>query len=133
MYNSTIKPKIGQCVDCPEGSSKKYLTAGRCSYHYKIHRSNVNGGPKKIAKRSKKGQKEDRQYTIKRLRFLAQPGNQRCPVTGQMATEIHHMKGRVGDLLLDQKYWLAVSREGHRKIEENPDWAKEMGYSISRI
>ncbi|WP_262885687.1 hypothetical protein [Myroides sp. LoEW2-1] len=43
------------------------------------------------------------------------------------------MKGRVGSLFLDTRYWLAVSREGHRMIEENPKWAKEKGYSLNRL
>lgn len=57
----------------------------------------------------------------------------RCPITGGKATEVHHMKGREGALLNDTKYWLAVSREGHIRIENNPEWAKEMGYSLSRL
>jgi len=57
----------------------------------------------------------------------------RCPITGGIATEVHHMKGREGVMLLDTKYWLAVSREGHVKIELNPEWAKEMGFSVSRL
>ena len=156
MTNSTIKPKKGPCLDCPKGSPEKYLIAERCGSHYKAHRTKISIAKKaaketeaenekesiiieevkkakSIRKVSKKRQKESRQYTIKRLQFLAQPGNQRCPITGQMTTDIHHMKGRVGSLFLDTKYWLAVSREGHKRIEENPEWAKEMGYSLNRL
>jgi hypothetical protein len=43
------------------------------------------------------------------------------------------MKGRIGDLLTDRRYMLPVSDRGHKKIELNPDWAKEMGYSLSRL
>jgi hypothetical protein len=57
----------------------------------------------------------------------------RCPITGGVATEIHHMKGRMGKLLIDERYFLAVSREGHIKIGDNPEWAMEMGYSLSRL
>lgn len=148
MANTTIKEKIGTCVDCPPGTAPQPIIAGRCKkIHYKRHRAIVSSAkkaakeesgekkplPKKIPRRSKKGQKEDRKYTVKRLQFLAQPKNLRCPITGEIATEIHHMKGRVGKLLLDDRFWLAVSREGHRRIEENPEWAKEMGYSLSRL
>jgi len=56
-----------------------------------------------------------------------------CPIEKTPATDIHHMRGRVGKLLLDMKYWLGVSRKGHKKIEENPNWAKKMGYSQSRL
>lgn len=43
---STIKPKRGQCLDCPPNSPEKYLTAGRCGFHYKLHRQRVNKGKK---------------------------------------------------------------------------------------
>ena len=49
------------------------------------------------------------------------------------AEEVHHKRGRIGDLLLDETHWLAVSRKGHVKIEMNPRWAKEMGFSESRL
>lgn len=126
-----IKPKIGKCIDCSSDSPEKRLIAKRCELHYWLHRKKVKGST--ISKVSPKRKKENREYTIKRLQFLSQPGNQRCPVTGQRATEVHHMKGRIGNLLLDTKFWLAVSRDGHKKIEENPDWAKENGFSLNRI
>jgi frataxin-like iron-binding protein CyaY len=43
------------------------------------------------------------------------------------------MKGRSGALLNDKRYWLAVSRKGHRFIEDNPKWAKDNGYSLYRL
>lgn len=47
-YNSTIKPKIGFCVDCPEGSEEKNLIAGRCGFHYGIHRQKVRNARQKL-------------------------------------------------------------------------------------
>jgi hypothetical protein len=56
-----------------------------------------------------------------------------CEVDGcGDATDVHHKKGR-GKYLLDVETWLAVSRSCHQKIEENPEWAKENGYSLSRL
>lgn len=49
------------------------------------------------------------------------------------ATQVHHKKGRIAGLLLNKKYWLPVSMSGHEKIEKNPNWAKEMGFSMSRL
>jgi hypothetical protein len=43
------------------------------------------------------------------------------------------MKGRIGNLLTDPKYFLAVCRQCHNWIEEHPKEAKELGYSVSRI
>ena len=58
----------------------------------------------------------------------------KCGVKGcQRPSEcIHHQKGRIGDLLLDTKYFLAVCLPCHQKIEQHPGWAREMGYSLSR-
>ena len=59
------------------------------------------------------------------------------------ATEIHHSAGRRGYIdqyaydnkisaFLDERYWLAVSNDGHIKIEADTIWAKDMGFSIVR-
>jgi len=49
------------------------------------------------------------------------------------ATEVHHSAGRIGDLLTDTNYFLAVCRRCHRYIEEHPQWAKDNGYSFNRL
>lgn len=87
----------------------------------------------KIPRRSKKRLIQELQYNANVKVFLGKPENQICPVTGHQTDQVHHKKGRIESLLLDQRYWLAVSDEGHREIELNPDWAKEMGYSLSRL
>lgn len=56
-----------------------------------------------------------------------------CPIYPHLpVTDIHHKKGREGKLLLDTKFWLAVSRKAHIKITNNPKWAVENGYSLLR-
>jgi hypothetical protein len=55
--------------------------------------------------------------------------NWRCPVfPHQVATEIHHKRGRVGNLLLDKRHWLAVSRDGHNWIHAHPTEARMRGW-----
>lgn len=49
----------------------------------------------------------------------------------RLSQEIHHKKGRIGLNLF--KYFLAVCRICHLKIEANPEWAKENNYTISRL
>jgi len=88
---------------------------------------------KKIRRVSEKKAAQDIVYNELRRLFLLRPENRVCPVTGEPTTDCHHKKGRVGSLYLDTRYWLAVSREGHRQIEENPHWALEMGYSLKRL
>jgi len=72
-------------------------------------------------------------YNSERIKFLQLPENKICPITKQPTTDVHHMKGRIGSLLLDKRYWKALSREGHKFVEENPIWAKENGYSLNRL
>ena len=93
----------------------------------------ANGKNYKIKPVSEKRKAQNFVYSELRRLFLLKPENQICPITGEPTTDVHHMRGRVGTLFLDTRYWLAVSREGHRKIEESPAWAYEMGYSLKRI
>lgn len=141
--NSTIKDKIGECFDCPLGTPKQPVIANRCkAYHYQMHRSKVCSDRNKdklkpkqkpIPRRSKKRIVQELQYNADVKVFLGKPENKICPVTGQQTNQVHHKKGRIGDLLLDQEFWLAVSPDGHDKIENNPIWAKEKGYSLNRL
>lgn len=60
------------------------------------------------------------------------------------AEDVHHMQGRTGyadewarendlPLLLDDRFWLPVSREAHKKITDDSKWAWENGYSFKRV
>lgn len=150
---SSIKQKSGTCIDCTDGKEKP-ITAKRCQLHYRIYRAEqsefkkqkpaemnaflgvpepVKDKPKPIPRRSKKRIIEELQYNADVKVFLGKPENQICPVTGEKTTEVHHKRGRIGALLLDQRFWLAVSRKGHQRIENEPEWAKEMGFSQSRL
>ncbi len=87
----------------------------------------------KIPQVSKKRKVEMLKYSVLRTEFLAKKENQICPITKQPTTDIHHKRGRVGSLYLDTKHWIALSREGHKFVEENPEWSKQNGYSENRI
>ena len=134
-----MKQKEGFCLDCTDGIEKP-LIAKRCEFHYWQFRQNVNSkkNPKqkkdyKIPKVSQKMKVRNLQYQVLRIEFLGKKENQICPITKTKTTDIHHKKGRIGSLLLDTRYWVALSREGHKYVEEHPDWAKENGYSLSRL
>lgn len=147
--NSIIRNKTGRCIDCPDDSPERPLIAKRCSTHYWNYRASlkpvkIKDIGKPIPKVSKKKAVLDAKYTVKKIVYMGKPENKICPVTNQPTTDIHHKMGRVGfadswarinniPLLLDERFWLAVSRDGHRQIEENPAWAKEQGYSLSRL
>lgn len=47
-YNSTIKIKVGKCIDCGPDSIDQPLTAKRCDMHYRAHRHAVNRDRDKI-------------------------------------------------------------------------------------
>lgn len=81
-------------------------------------------------RRSKKRAKQEREYLQLRNKFLQE--NPICAVTGELATQCHHRRGRIGYLLTAVEWFLPVSAAGHRKIEENPKWGYSMGYSLKR-
>jgi hypothetical protein len=89
--------------------------------------------PNKIAKTSDKMKEALKEYSKLRKQFLA--AHPKCAVYPERpATNIHHMAGRnTMELLLDTDKWLAVSFEGHSRIELNPLWAKANGFSLSRL
>jgi len=53
------------------------------------------------------------------------------PISAKI-TEVHHKAGRAGGLLLAKKYWLGVSRAGHRYIHSNPEIARNHGWLVER-
>lgn len=89
--------------------------------------------------RSVKRAKQEREYLKIRDKFLLD--NPTCEPHSQIwvtrmcawSTEVHHKKGRIGDLLTDVTFFLPVCRECHQWIEDNPKLAKEKGYSLSRL
>lgn len=111
------------------------------------HTSTCNRETRKAeerAKRVKIVQKEINKVSPKMAAALAQymklkksflEANPNCAVYPERkATDIHHMAGRnTTELLLNTDFWCPVSRDGHREIEMNPTWAKEKGFSLSRL
>lgn len=83
-------------------------------------------------------------YRPKAAKFLV---GKRCAVyPDKKATEVHHMYTRSIDdfadewavnhnlpYLLDDRFWLPVSAEGHRKITDDSAWAWENKFSFKRI
>jgi len=45
----------------------------------------------------------------------------------ERATEIHHKRGRIGKMLLDERFWVAVSRTSHNWIHAHPTEARKLG------
>ncbi len=86
---------------------------------------------KGINKVSKKRQKELGEYTFKKREFLKL--NPKCAVYPHLqAIDIHHIRGKIGDLFLNEDYWLPVSRAGHNWIHENMIDAQKLGFVMLR-
>jgi len=90
----------------------------------------------KINHRSKKRAKQEKEYLVENRLFLSE--NPFCQVKVShicltTSTQIHHKKGRIGNLLLDKRYWLAICGACHLYIETHPTKAKENGWSLSRL
>jgi len=73
-------------------------------------------------------------YSVLREQFLKNHPYCKAKVPGCsiIATDIHHKKGRVGKLFLDDSEFLAVCRMCHTWIENNPAEAKLLDFSKSR-
>jgi hypothetical protein len=49
------------------------------------------------------------------------------------AEEVHHAKGRIGALLLDERFWVPLCSAGHQWVTEHPIEAQRLGLSVSRL
>jgi hypothetical protein len=84
-----------------------------------------------IKKESGNSKDQNNEYKKKARQFIK--NNPMCKVCGKPSESVHHQKGRVGDLLLDQRYWLALCIKCHQHFETHPQEAKKKGISISRL
>ena len=126
-----IQAKLKKCNGCDElkliwKSDKKDKYCKECWYK--------KDPPKKVNPISKKMKVTMDEYSKKRTAFLAlypmcQAKVHACSVT---ATDVHHMAGR-GENHNNVNTWIAVCRNCHSWIETNPDAAKELGFSQSRL
>jgi len=90
---------------------------------------------KPIAHRSKKRATQEREYSKVRKVFLLSSPTCQAKLPSHCthhATDVHHMQGRMGELLTNPAFFLAVCRNCHNWIELHPIEAKELGYSISK-
>ena len=88
---------------------------------------------KRISIKSVKRMAEDRLYYRNKKEYLS--AHIKCEVPGcnKVSETLHHKKGRIGELIYNERYFLAVCMQHHREIEDNPGWAIEEGYSLPRL
>ena len=72
------------------------------------------------------------EYKVVRDEYMAD--HPVCEVKDCMhpSEDLHHKAGRTGSLLTDKRFFLATCRYCHGEIELKPEWAKKMGYSVTR-
>ena len=129
------------CDNYCEGATDYCGTHGRLSRKLEEASKKEVKKPKPIPKRSQKMEIILEEYYRRLPGFLYK---KKCAVYPELkAIEVHHSRGREGyaddyarendiPLILDERWWLAVSRKGHKEIENNPDWAKEKGFSYNQ-
>lgn len=90
---------------------------------------------KKLRKVSKRRQIEGKIYLEKRKEFLKE--NPLCQIKSPDCTKravvIHHKKGRVGALFLDENFWAASCWKCNQYCEEEKQWAIENGHRLDRL
>lgn len=86
-----------------------------------------------IRARTANRMREERVYHERLKQWLLRPENRWCRVYELLlgrkvpAVECHHYQGRRGMLLLYEPFWIPVSWEGHRWIDEHREQARQLG------
>lgn len=77
---------------------------------------------------SPKRARENREYAKVRARYMEEhPICEACH--DRPSTELHHKRGRIGALLADVRFFMAVDTGCHRFITEHPARAREAGWT----
>ena len=127
--NQKMKTKKKICGECGEESFIWANRGGRklCK---KCATTGVDIKPtykaKPIAPRSQKRAIQEREYSAKRKIFLNDNPICQAHIQGictSHATQCHHKKGRLGNDLVDETYWLAVCHACHEYIENHREFA----------
>jgi hypothetical protein len=56
----------------------------------------------------------------------------KSPVCTGQTNGVHHKAGKIGDLLNDEKYWMAACNPCNGWIEDNDAEARKLGFKISK-
>ncbi len=114
-----IEGRTNKCASCNREDRKSEASNKKPKVFYKIRA------------KTKERAKQDKIYAVRGPKYLEKNPFCECGC-GKPSQQIHHKKGRTGDLFLNEKYWMAVHSECHSNIENNPEFAIKMGYSLKR-
>jgi len=130
-------PKLKQCAACGEDKViwKNHEGEKYCKdCWYKQAPAKFPNQKKLINSKSPKRDVLDKLYSVIRQKFLTEHPYCQAKLGGcnTNSTDVHHMSGR-GLHYLNKATWLSVCRQCHQWIELNPQQAKKMGFSTSRL
>lgn len=79
-----------------------------------------------------KRKKQYKLYRTKRDKYMSI--NKICEVDGckRPSCDLHHKKGKEGELLYKEDFFMAVCRTCHNRITVDSRWAIKNGYSLRR-
>jgi 2,3-bisphosphoglycerate-independent phosphoglycerate mutase len=126
--------EVGKWMLCDEHKHlKQYIVKEKKVYELK--RSEIKQNNKPINQISKKQAKKNSDYSAISKQYKKENPICDAQIKGICTTltvDVHHKKGRIGELLTDTRYFLAVCRECHNHIETHPKFAFENNFSIRR-
>ena len=73
-------------------------------------------------------------YALAKTLWFALPENRTCrwPGCTRKATDLHHSRGRIGALLLDERFWKPLCRRHHDTVQLAPELARQYGLLCER-
>lgn len=147
-YKKKYKPALWKQRQLLESRSQESVGSNGSETGFTVSKSNLSktGSPfstvpaqhkptfKRLRKRSKKMSRILLLYNFLRDIFLARNPMCCAPLSSKpvRSDEVHHLRGRLGTLLLDVRYWKAVSRARHEWIGRNVSLARSMGLLCQR-
>jgi|694.fasta_scaffold00082_91 hypothetical protein len=136
-----LQAKLKKCDGCSEVTTiwKREGTQKFCKQCWTKQFKGLSSTKKPTAKKpmrlqSSKIVKLNAAYSILREQYMKHHPHCEAHLAGCAinACDIHHKKGRVGNLFLDDTEFLAVCRTCHGWIETHPKEAKLLNFSKSR-
>lgn len=91
---------------------------------------------KRIPARSSRRSQQESEYSKERLIFLDENPICKMKIPGLCtikATTVQHLKGRIGDLLLNKEFWLPACWPCHSYADTHPAEAIENGWALPRL
>lgn len=107
------------------GHTKKERSATSLNKSESSRKPSVDLLRRRIRSISRRMSKLNRRYNADVKEWIK---GKRCALfPSRKATQCHHMRGRLGPLLLDKRFWIPVSAEAHRWIDANREDARAKG------